>query len=185
MKYLSKGSWDRELNSPEDVNIVFMGAEKVGKKSVIKSVIRQLERKGKDHTKSIYECRERTTGSTPPGPVSLALRREAMKLGDIFVLVFAIDDQSSFDYVQMLKDELLEIKGFFVPIIVVGNKADLRKYEGSDPGRFVSFPFADLMVCVDWDRPYEEVSVKKNAGFKSLVKSIEKQEQSGFFLSQK
>ena len=175
MKYLSKGSWDRELNSPEDVNIVFMGAEKVGKKSVIKSAIHKLERKGKDHIENIYEYRERTTGSTSPGPVSLALRRKAMNLGDIFVLVFAIDDQSSFDYVQMLKGELLEIKGCFVPIIVVGNKADLRKYEGLDPGRYVSFPFAYLVVSVHGERTYEEVSVKKNAGFKSLIYSIERQ----------
>ena len=181
VKYLSRDIWDRELQSSEDINIVVMGKTKVGKTSVIKNIIRHLEQRGEDQNKSLYEYRERTTRHSPPLPVSTPLRREAMNLGDVFVLVFAIDDPNSFDFVEMLKDELCQIKGYDVPIIVVGNKSDLRKKNvksgGSETGKHVSYAFADLMVSVDWDKTYEEVSVKKNSGFESLLSSIEKNER--------
>ena len=182
MKYLSRDVWDRELHSSEDINIVVMGQTKVGKTSVIKNIIRHLERRGEGQTKSLYEYREKTAGISPPAPVSNSFRKEAMNLGDVFVLVFAIDDPNSFDFVEMLKDELCQIKGYDVPIIVVGNKSDLRsmndKSSGSEmAGKHVSYAFADLMVSVDWDKTYEEVSVKKNSGFESLLSSIEKKER--------
>ena len=181
MKYLSRDTWDRELHSSEDINIVVMGKTKVDKTSVIKNIIRQLERRGEGQNKSIYEYRERTTRHSPPLPVSTPLRKEAMNLGDVFVRVFAIDDPNSFDFIEMLKDELCQIKGYDVPIIVVGNKSDLRKKNdrsgGSETGKHVSYAFADLMVSVDLEKTYEEVSVKKNSGFESLLSSIEKKER--------
>ena len=104
-----------------------------------------------------------------------------MNLGDVFVLVFGIDDPNSFDFVEMLKDELSQIKGYDVPIIVVGNKSDLRrkndKSDGPETGKHVSYAFADLMVSVDWEKTYEEVSVKKNSGFESLLSSIKRKER--------
>ena len=64
-----------------------------------------------------------------------------MNLGDVFVLVFAIDDPNSFDFLEMLKDELCQIKGYDVPIIVFGNKSDPRrkndKSGGSEMGKHV------------------------------------------------
>ena len=46
--------------------------------------------------------------------------------GDGFILVFAINDKESFDYLKNIKNKINEIKGENIPIILVGNKIDLK-----------------------------------------------------------
>ena len=186
MKYLSRGVLDRELHSSEGINVMVMGPAKVGKTSVIKGLLKQLEKNDDNQTKNIYEYRDgSTTGaldekSPPSTPVSTAYRRRAIRLGEIFVLVFAVDNHSAFDYVEKLKDEICAMKGNDVPLIFVGNKSDLRKKRSKqdkmDTNEHVSYAFADLMVSVEWEKTYEEVSATNNAGFERLLNSIEKEQ---------
>ena len=46
--------------------------------------------------------------------------------GDVFILVFAINDKESFDCLNDVKNKINEIKGENIPIILVGNKNDLK-----------------------------------------------------------
>lgn len=55
-----------------------------------------------------------------------ALKPPMYKARDCFVLVYAINDPASFDYVQNLHDDIIRVLGKeTVPCIICGNKSDL------------------------------------------------------------
>lgn len=54
-----------------------------------------------------------------------AMRALSMKSADAFILVYDVTDASTFEEVRVTRDQILEVKGGVVPIVVVGNKIDL------------------------------------------------------------
>jgi 50S ribosomal subunit-associated GTPase HflX len=56
-----------------------------------------------------------------------AIRKFAIQTAHAFVLVYSLDNQESLRYVRKVRDEIDQIKGKGMPIIVVGNKADACK----------------------------------------------------------
>ncbi len=57
------------------------------------------------------------------------MRRLAIARGDAFLIVYAINNASSFDIVRQMRQLVLEIKGDLltssIPMVIVGNKCDV------------------------------------------------------------
>ena len=100
-----------------------------------------------------------------------AMRRLAISTSDAFVLVYSIDDESSFQGVKDLRDIILsERKDDRVPIVVVGNKADI-----SEEKRAIMKETAESIVCFDWGNGYVEASAKDNINVVGIFKEILRQ----------
>ncbi|XP_075209705.1 dexamethasone-induced Ras-related protein 1 [Chanos chanos] len=116
------------------VRFVFLGAAGVGKTAIIHRFLH--DRFESKHTRTVEElhsleydtdgarvCIEilDTSGSYP----FPAMRALCIRTGDAFALVYSADEPDSFEEVQRLREEILELKGEkFAGITVVGNKAD-------------------------------------------------------------
>ena len=75
--------------------------------------------------------------------------------GDGFILVFAINDKESFDYIKNIKNKINEIKGENIPIILIGNKIDLKDEREIDE--------KDIKELIKkWNVEFIECSAKEN-----------------------
>ncbi|KAK4649451.1 Ras-related protein rsr1 [Podospora bellae-mahoneyi] len=84
----------------------------------------------------------------------VAMRDLFLKSGQGFILVFSIASRSSFDELAILKEEIRRIKDDdTVPIVIVGNKADLEDQRAVD--RATAFG-----VSRSWNAPYYESSAR-------------------------
>lgn len=92
-----------------------------------------------------------------------------MKSGQGFILVFSITSSSSMNEIEMLREEITRIKDDDnVPIVIVGNKADLEEQR--------SVPRQRAFACSQmWDAPYYETSARtrsKSPVHGEMVKKI-------------
>ncbi|GBM40399.1 GTP-binding protein Rhes [Araneus ventricosus] len=158
--------------------VVILGASGVGKTAIVQQFF--YDRFPVDHIPTVEEmhsCSYNISGST----LSLdvldtsgyyefpAMRRLAIKTGDAFILVYAIDDTESFRYVSSLRDMILELrqKGEDpVPIVVVGNKCDL------EDSRAVSKDITESVVTIDWENGFVEASAKENQNILQVFKTV-------------
>lgn len=77
-----------------------------------------------------------------------------MKTGQGFLLVFSIASKSSFEELEMLRDDIIRIKDDEdIPIVIVGNKADLEDMRAVD--RAKAFALSQR-----WNAPYYEASAR-------------------------
>ncbi|VBB73480.1 Putative protein similar to Krev-1 of Neurospora crassa [Podospora comata] len=84
----------------------------------------------------------------------VAMRDLFLKSGQGFLLVFSIASRSSFDELATLREEILRIKDDdTVPIVMVGNKADLEDQRAVDRARAFG-------VSRSWNAPYYESSAR-------------------------
>ncbi|KAK4199707.1 ras family-domain-containing protein [Triangularia verruculosa] len=84
----------------------------------------------------------------------VAMRDLFLKSGQGFLLVFSIASRSSFDELATLREEILRIKDdHLIPIVMVGNKADLEDQRAVDRARAFG-------VSRSWNAPYYESSAR-------------------------
>ena len=77
-----------------------------------------------------------------------------MKTGQGFLLVFSITSSSSLDELANLREEIIRIKDDEnVPIVIVGNKADLEDNRAVPRAKGFS-------ISQRWDAPYYEASAR-------------------------
>eukprot|EP00105_Crassostrea_gigas_P037474 XP_019921622.1 PREDICTED: ras-related protein Rap-1b [Crassostrea gigas] len=105
-----------------------------------------------------------------------AMRRLAISTSDAFVLVYSIDDESSFQGVKDLRDIILaERTDKRVPIVVVGNKSDISMEK-----RAIMKETAESIVCFDWENGYVEASAKDSINVAGIFKEILRQTNMDF-----
>lgn len=82
-----------------------------------------------------------------------------MKTGQGFLLVFSITSNSSLGELAQLRDEIIRIKDDeHVPIVIVGNKADLEDQRAVPRARAFS-------ISQQWGAPYYEASARTRSKF--------------------
>lgn len=84
----------------------------------------------------------------------VAMRDLYMKTGQGFLLVFSITSTSSLEEMASLRDEIIRIKDDEkVPIVIVGNKADLEENRAVPRAKGFS-------ISQRWEAPYYEASAR-------------------------
>lgn len=169
--------------------IVVMGAAGVGKTCIIsqflyetfvseyKETVEELHRgnyeiNGQKLTLDILD----TTGSFE----FPAMRNLSIATGDAFVLVYSIQDESSFEEVKKLREQILEqrVNTECVPMVIVGNKSDI------DPSdRLITKLTAETTVNIDWGNGYIEASAKENTNIVGIFKELLTQAKVSYDLS--
>ncbi|RUS78063.1 hypothetical protein EGW08_014175 [Elysia chlorotica] len=108
-----------------------------------------------------------------------AMRKLAIDTGDAFVLVYSVDDESSFQEVSSLRQQILDERPESdVPIVIVANKTDV-----GDDRRSILPETAESLVCLDWGNGYVEASAKNNVNIVGIFKEILRQSKVRYELS--
>lgn len=77
-----------------------------------------------------------------------------MKTGQGFLLVFSISSRTSFEELETLRDDIIRIRDDDkIPIVIVGNKADLERQRAVDRAKAFS-------LSQRWEAPYYEASAR-------------------------
>ncbi|TPX37346.1 hypothetical protein SeLEV6574_g07914 [Synchytrium endobioticum] len=104
-----------------------------------------------------------------------ALRDQHLKDGKGFLLVFALNDKSTFEEIKQLREQIIRLKDTRrVPLMMVGNKCDLppelREIDEKDARQW----------CTTMKMPYIECSAKESINvseaFLELVRECRKQD---------
>ncbi|XP_041364935.1 ras-related protein Rap-2a-like [Gigantopelta aegis] len=168
--------------------IVVMGAAAVGKSAIIsqflydrfideyKETVEELHRgeydiNGRHLTLDILD-----TSGAHAFP---AMRKLAIATSDAFVLVYSVSNDSSFDAVKELRDQVIaERNDEDVPIVIVGNKTDVK-----EQNRSICKETAETLVNVEWGNGYVEASAKDNWNIVGIFKEILSQSNIQYNLS--
>ncbi|XP_019302278.1 GTP-binding protein Rhes [Panthera pardus] len=175
MKTLSSGNCTLSVPAKNSYRMVVLGASRVGKSSIVSRflngrfddqytpTIEDFHRKVYNIRGDMYQLDILDTSGNHPFP---AMRRLSILTGDVFILVFSLDNRESFDEVKRLQKQILEVKSCLknktkeageLPMVICGNKND-----HGELCRQVPATEAELLVSGDENCAYFEVSAKKN-----------------------
>ncbi|XP_068102524.1 dexamethasone-induced Ras-related protein 1-like [Hyperolius riggenbachi] len=177
---------EQELNIPAKncYRMVVLGSSKVGKTSIVTRflsgrfeeqytpTVENFHRKFYSIRGEVYQLDILDTSGNHPFP---AMRRLSILTGDVFILVFSLDNRDSFEEVQRLKKQITETKSclksktkesFEVPLVICGNKADRDFYREVQPNEIEQLVGEDDNCC------YFEVSAKKNTQLNEMFQGL-------------
>ncbi|XP_051905814.1 dexamethasone-induced Ras-related protein 1-like [Hippocampus zosterae] len=166
--------------------MVILGSSKVGKTAVVSRflsarpdeqytpTVEDFHQKLYSIRGSLYQLDILDTSGNHPFP---ATRRLSILTGDVFVLVFSLDNRDSFQEARRLKRQISETKSRLrnktkesaeVPLVICGNKCD-REFQ-----RQVLREEAEQLAGADEGRrcAYFEVSAKKNTNVDRMFQAL-------------
>lgn len=103
------------------------------------------------------------------------MRRLSILTGDVFILVFSLDNRESFHEVQRLKQQIYETKSCLknktkenvdVPLVICGNKGDREFY------REVQRDEIEQLIAGDEQCAYFEISAKRNTNVDQMFQRL-------------
>ncbi|KAM4583557.1 dexamethasone-induced Ras-related protein 1 [Odontesthes bonariensis] len=169
--------------------IVVLGAPRVGKTSILRRYLRdgfveEYNPTSEDFLRKLFRIRGETyqidildASRERDFP---AKRRLSILTGDIFLLVFSLDDRSSFEEVCTLRKEILVAKSKLtrssapehcaqprIPLLVCANKVDLQ-----DSDREISN--AEVLQALGDDCAYFETSAKDSTNLEKVFETLAK-----------
>ena len=161
------------------VNILFLGAGQVGKTSLINQLFIGTGF-SECHKPTSYEVYDKLIESDQgqfrfqitdfAGEYSFPpMRRLTIARNDIFVLVYSIQDLKSLEYIELIRNEIREVKGSAlsqIPFIVVGNKSDMTSESES---RLIE---RAEKVLDGWSTPLVLTSAKERTNMSELFEAI-------------
>ncbi|XP_015226653.1 PREDICTED: GTP-binding protein Rhes-like [Cyprinodon variegatus] len=177
------------LTKPQNCKrIVVLGAPRVGKTSILRRYLRdgfveEYHPTSEDFLRKLFCIRGETyqidildASRERDFP---AKRRLSILTGDIFLLVFSLDDKSSFEEVCSLREEILTAKSKLtkssvpahcaqqrVPLVVCANKVDLETQRGVS--------HADVLKALGRDCIYFETSAKDSTNLEQVFETLAK-----------
>ncbi|XP_074651686.1 ras-related protein Rap-1b-like [Tubulanus polymorphus] len=156
-----------------DYSVVLLGAGGVGKTSMISQFISGVF--PVDYDPTIEDCYRHVVQlgdgffhtvkilDTAGSHQFPAMRELCIRTGQAFILVFAINNEASFDEALKLGELIIKFKGRdSVPLVLVGNKTDLNCY------RQVDFDKASQMASERLNCVYMESCAMYNINIQSL-----------------
>jgi len=153
----------RRLQPSREFHVVVLGAGGVGKSCLTAQFVHNEWVESYDPTiEDSYRTQLQVDGrqvvleilDTAGTEQFVAMRDLYMKTGQGFLLVFSITSQASLEEIASLREEIIRIKDDEnVPIVIVGNKADLEENRQVPRARGFS-------VSQRWDAPYYESSAR-------------------------
>ncbi|XP_054897667.1 dexamethasone-induced Ras-related protein 1 [Poeciliopsis prolifica] len=177
------------LTKPQNCKrIVILGAPRVGKTAILRRYLRdgfveEYSPTSEDFLRKLFCIRGETyqidildASRERDFP---AKRRLSILTGDIFLLVFSLDDRSSFEEVCSLREEILAAKSKLtkssapghcakprVPLVVCANKADLDSQRGISR--------AEVLRALGADCTYFETSAKDSTNLDKVFETLAK-----------
>ncbi|XP_006126657.2 dexamethasone-induced Ras-related protein 1 isoform X1 [Pelodiscus sinensis] len=178
---------ESELNIPAKncYRMVVLGSSKVGKTAIVSRflsgrfeeqytpTIEDFHRKFYSIRGEVYQLDILDTSGNHPFP---AMRRLSILTGDVFILVFSLDNRDSFEEVQRLKQQILETKSCLknktkenmeVPLVICGNKGDRDFYREVEAREIEQLVGPDPKKCA-----YFEISAKKNSSLDQMFQAL-------------
>ncbi|EGG24510.1 hypothetical protein DFA_02753 [Cavenderia fasciculata] len=164
-----------------NIKLVVLGTGSVGKSSItIRFVHKEFVDKYDPTIEDLYRTPIEYNGQIwcleimdTSGTEILRMRDLYIRNGLGFLLVYGINSMGSFLELQQIKEQIVrvkEMKASDMPILVIGNKADLE----SD--RQVSSDEAQ-QLCAKWGVEFMEASAKTGMNIDSVFESVVKQVQ--------
>ncbi|XP_064179539.1 GTP-binding protein Rhes [Anguilla rostrata] len=164
--------------------IVVLGAPKVGKTSILRRFLRdgfeeQYQPTSEDFHRKLYQIRGETYQidilDASGERAFPAKRRLSILTGDIFLLVFSVDDRGSFDEVRALRKEIIAAKSKLlkskenarVPTVICANKVDLAPEERAVSRAEVRQEFGE-------ECPFFETSAKDSINLEEVFEALAK-----------
>nr|XP_015801047.2 dexamethasone-induced Ras-related protein 1 [Nothobranchius furzeri] len=184
IKKMSQSENEFDIPDKNCHRMVILGSTKVGKTAIISRflnerfddqytpTIEDFHRKFYSIRGDVYQLDILDTSGNHPFP---AMRRLSILTGDVFILVFSLDNRDSFQEVQRLKGQIHETKSCLrnktkekvdVPLVICGNKCDRDFY------REVQDEEIEQLVSGDQQCAYFEISAKKNTNIDQMFQSL-------------
>ncbi|XP_067670712.1 ras-related protein Rap-2c-like [Haliotis asinina] len=176
---MASASADKDQCNNMTFNLIVMGATSVGKTSLISQFVHgKTKSPSADSTKDFYSCKI-TDGDLnvcvdildTHGDLEFPqMMKLAIQTGDAFVLVYAVDDKTSFERVNCIRDMVLKWKSKEKKntiIIVVCNKMDLNVPDRSPPKEVV-----EAVVEMDWGHSYMEITTRDKEAVDKVFKEV-------------
>lgn len=115
-------------------------------------------------------------GAAPPCLAAALTFSSGSSVGDVFILVFSLDNRDSFEEVQRLKQQILDTKSCLknktkenvdVPLVICGNKGDRDFYREVEQREIEQLVGDDPQRCA-----YFEISAKKNSSLDQMFRAL-------------
>lgn len=184
IKKMSPSESDFDIPAKNCYRMVILGSTKVGKTAIVSRflngrfeeqytpTIEDFHRKLYNIKGDVYQLDILDTSGNHPFP---AMRRLSILTGDVFILVFSLDNRESFQEVQRLKKQIYETKSCLknkikenidVPLVICGNKGD-REFH-----REVQQEEIEQLVAGDDKCAYFEISAKRNENVDKMFQTL-------------
>lgn len=184
IKKMSSSENEFDIPAKNCHRMVILGSTKVGKTAIISRflnekfddqytpTIEDFHRKFYSIKGDVYQLDILDTSGNHPFP---AMRRLSILTGDVFILVFSLDNRDSFQEVQRLKSQIFETKSCLkiktkvnmdVPLVICGNKCD------RDIFREVSNEEIEQLVSGEEQCAYFELSAKRNTNIDQMFQTL-------------
>ena len=176
------------LAAKPNYRIMVLGAKKTGKTSIIqqflydkfssnyRETIDDMYRGEFDiHGKTIgFDIQDVSGGYVYDFP---GMRNVSFTSADAFVLVFSLDSAESWQEISNLRDMIQAEKGVDIPIVIVGNKCDLK--DSFDPD--IPHQSVEAISVFDWENGYVESSAKDRFNINKIFKELLQQSKTKYY----
>ena len=97
------------------------------------------------------------------------MRKVSFEKADAFILTFALNSYQSWQEVERLRDMIHSEKGENVPIVIVGNKSDLKATRDT---RIPQENALDASISLDWENGFVQSSAKDRHNINKIFKEL-------------
>ncbi|XP_029108486.1 dexamethasone-induced Ras-related protein 1 [Scleropages formosus] len=184
IKKMSPSESEFDIPTKNCYRMVVLGSTKVGKTAIVSRflsgrfeeqytpTIEDFHRKLYCIRGDVYQLDILDTSGNHPFP---AMRRLSILTGDVFILVFSLDNRDSFREVQRLKQQIFETKSCLknktkehaeVPLVICGNKGDRELC------REVRREEVEQLVSSGERCAYFEISAKRNTNVDLMFRAL-------------
>ena len=185
----SSSNHDSELLAPKsNYRIMILGAKGSGKTSIIQQFL--YDKFSSNYNETIddmyrgefeihghtisFDIQDVSGGYVYDYP---GMRNVSFASADAFIVVYSLDSYESWQEVATLRDMIHTEKSVDAPIVIVGNKSDLK--DSFDPQ--IPHESTEATVVFDWENGYVESSAKDRFNINKVFKELLQQSKAKYY----